>query len=237
MGCGDVGSAALGGNRFRANVIGVGKRGAGAMIRRLAIVALAVALASCAGVESAGRNARSSASTAPTRSAPAPVPPPTTAPALPPPTRAATTPPPQARAPLAVPPQQQQAAPVVAPAPMPTPTPPPVQRTTPPAPVAAPNVAVPTPAPTPAANRTAAGDDIIVSGQGRTQVPPPAGDPRSNEERRADVRAWDQCITQVQGAFDSDPMRPQLTTPEEYCAQSLGMAERNAVPVSRRQRR
>jgi hypothetical protein len=71
----------------------------------------------------------------------------------------------------------------------------------------------------------------------QTQVPPPAGDPRNNEERRADVRAWDQCVMQVQSAFDSDPMRPQLTTPEEYCSQSLGMAERMAVPVSRRQRR
>jgi hypothetical protein len=68
-------------------------------------------------------------------------------------------------------------------------------------------------------------------------VPPPAGDPRTNEERRADVRAWDQCVTQVQSAFDADPMRPQLTTPEEYCAQSLGMGDRTSVPISRRQRR
>jgi hypothetical protein len=93
---------------------------------------------------------------------------------------------------------------------------------------------VPTPPP---ARARSDDDDIIVPGQVQTQVPPPAGDPRSNEERRADVRAWDQCLTQVQGAFDSDPMRPQLTTPEEYCSQSLGMADRTAVPVSRRQRR
>jgi hypothetical protein len=42
---------------------------------------------------------------------------------------------------------------------------------------------------------------------------------------------------QVQNAFDSDPMSPQLTTPEEYCAQSLGMADRTAVPTARQQRR
>jgi len=67
-------------------------------------------------------------------------------------------------------------------------------------------------------------------------VRPPQGDPRSNEERMADIRAWDQCVIQVQSAFDADPMRPQLTTPEEYCRDSLGMAERTAVPLSRRRR-
>jgi hypothetical protein len=74
-----------------------------------------------------------------------------------------------------------------------------------------------------------------VPGQGNVQVTPP-GDPRSNEERMADIRAWDQCVLQVQSAFDADPMRPQLTTPEEYCRDSLGMAERTAVPISRRRR-
>jgi hypothetical protein len=51
-----------------------------------------------------------------------------------------------------------------------------------------------------------------------------------------DIRAWDQCVLQVQSAFDADPMRPQLTTPEEYCRESLGMAERTAVPISRQRR-
>jgi hypothetical protein len=110
------------------------------------------------------------------------------------------------------------------------------QPTAPP-PIAAPRVTVPTPAPSQPARALSPDDDIVVPGQVQTQVPAPAGDPRSNEERRADVRSWDQCITQVQSAFDGDPMSAQLTTPEEYCAQSLGMSERTAVPFSRRQRR
>jgi hypothetical protein len=51
-----------------------------------------------------------------------------------------------------------------------------------------------------------------------------------------DVRAWDQCITTSQAAFERDPMRPQLDSPEEVCSRTLGMASRTAVPASRRQR-
>jgi hypothetical protein len=152
------------------------------MMGRLAMIAMAMGLAACAGLEPAGRNADRT------------------------PSPAATSAPPQSVAP-------------------------PPASTAPP--VAAPQVAAPpsaTPAPT--APRPAAADgDIVVPGQ--TQVPPPQGDPRSNEERMADIRAWDQCVLQVQSAFDADPMRPQLTTPEEYCRESLGMAERTAVPISR----
>lgn len=209
------------------------------MIGRLAIVALAVGLASCAGLEPAGRNARSSGP-APT-AAPAPT---RTAPALPPPTHTNPTPAPattQSAPPQLVMPPQQQPAPVVTqPAPQrATPTPAPTRTQTPP-PNVAPQVAAPPsagPSPTAPARARSPDDDIVVPGQRQTQIPPPAGDPRSNEERRADVRSWDQCVTQVQNAFDSDPMRPQLTTPEEYCAQSLGMADRGSVPVARRQRR
>ncbi len=211
------------------------------MIGRLAIVALAAGLASCAGLEPAGRNARSSGP-APTVTAPPPSR--QTAPTLPPPSR--TTP---APAPVTTqaPPAQQQ--PLVAPPPQAAPTPAPQRAQTPPpapapqrtqaSPSVAPQVtAPPSASPAPTATVTQRADeDIVVPGQVQTQVPPPAGDPRTNEERRADVRSWDQCVMQVQSAFDSDPMRPQLTTPEEYCAQSLGMADRGAVPVSRRQRR
>jgi hypothetical protein len=207
------------------------------MIGRLAIVALAVGLASCAGLEPAGRNARNNGP-APTASAP---PAPTPAPqqqraALPPPQ---TTPAPQQpvqRAPLAVPPapQQQQAAPVAT-----TPAPQRVQPSAPP--VAAPQVTVPAAPPVQEAAAPARArspdEDIVVPGQVETQVRPPVGDPRTNEERRADVRAWDQCLTQVQSAFDSDPMRPQMTTPEEYCSQSLGMSGRTSVPIARQNRR
>ena len=208
------------------------------MIGRVAIVALAVGLAGCAGLEPAGRNARS---TGPVATAPAPQ---QTAPqqsaALPPPQRAPAPTPqpsqtPQPAPQLAVPPaaQRQQPAPVAAP---PTPTPAPTPQRTPP--VAAPNVTVAPPAPaqetaTPARARSP-DEDIVVPGQVTTQVRPPAGDPRTNEERRADIRSWDQCLMQVQSAFDSDPMRPQLTTPEEYCSSSLGMSDRTSVPIGRR---
>lgn len=210
------------------------------MFGRLAIVALAVGLAGCAGLEPAGRNAQRARSS-PT--ATAPTPPPAPRATLPPPqTHSAPTPAPAAAPNLTAPPPIRESAPVTAsPPPMRqsaplTPAAPPA-RTTPP--VVAPQVtAPPSREPAPTAPRVRSDDDdIIVPGQVQTQVPPPAGDPRSNEERRADVRSWDRCVTQVQGAFDSDPMSPQLTTPEEYCRQSLGMSDRTAVPVARQQRR
>lgn len=99
-------------------------------------------------------------------------------------------------------------------------------------PVAAPNVSV---APAPAPPRRASGEDeIVVPGQVQRQIPPPNGDPRSRAERIEDIRAWDQCVTSVQAAFESDPMRPQLQSPEEVCRTSLGMAARDGVPESRR---
>lgn len=215
------------------------------MFRRLAVVALAVGLAGCAGLEPAGRNAQRSRPS-PAATAPAPTPAPRAT--LPPPqTTAAPTPaptltPPPAP-PVASPPPTRQSAPVTA-GPPPTRQSAPVTagaappRATPP--VAAPPVAAPSQpvlAPSQPLRTRSDSDDIVVPGQVQTQVPAPAGDPRSNEERRADVRQWDQCVTQVQGAFDSDPMSPQLTTPEEYCSQSLGMSSRTSVPIARQQRR
>ncbi len=79
-------------------------------------------------------------------------------------------------------------------------------------------------------------DEIVIPGQSQRQIPAPDGDPRSRLERREDVRAWDRCVTDVQGAFESDPMGPQLQSPEEVCRASLGMTGRGAVPESRRQR-
>jgi hypothetical protein len=190
------------------------------MFARMAMVAVAIGLAGCAGLEPAGRNANRGPRPVATASAPAPAPQPApqvTAPA-------ATTP---APAPSVTPPPQQSAPVATTPAPAP-------QRQQAAPPVVAPQVSVPTPPP---ARPASADDDIVVPGQVETQVPAPRGDPRTNEERRADIRAWDQCVMQVQSAFDSDPMSPQLTTPEDYCSTSLGMAERTAVPVSRSQRR
>lgn len=99
-------------------------------------------------------------------------------------------------------------------------------------PVAAPNVSLPAPAPARAANPDDA--DVVVRGQVRNQVPPPAGDPRSTSERIQDIRAWDQCVTHAQAIGETDPMRPQLDTPEDVCRTSLGMTSRSAVPASRR---
>ncbi|MEZ5957726.1 MAG: hypothetical protein R3C27_11015 [Hyphomonadaceae bacterium] len=210
------------------------------MIGRVAIVALAMGLAGCAGLEPAGRNARSNG---PMATTPAPQQPaPQQAAALPPPQRTPAPTPqasqtPQPAPQLTVPPaaQRQQQAPVVAASPPPQPT----QPVAPP--VAAPNVSVAPPAPvqetsTPARARSA-DEDIVVPGQVQNQVRPPVGDPRTNEERRADIRSWDQCVMQVQSAFDSDPMSPQLTTPEEYCSSSLGMTNRTSVPIARQGRR
>ncbi|HCK84096.1 MAG TPA: hypothetical protein DHW63_06150, partial [Hyphomonadaceae bacterium] len=81
--------------------------------------------------------------------------------------------------------------------------------------------------------RASGEDEIVVPGQVQRQIPPPNGDPRSRAERIEDIRAWDQCVTSVQAAFESDPMRPQLQSPEEVCRTSLGMAARDGVPESR----
>lgn len=154
------------------------------MAVRVGVLACALAVAACAGIEPAGRNAAG------------------------------------ADAPLGPPPVSLggESAPETAPAELP--------------PVAAPNVNVPTP---PAPARRASGEDeIVVPGRVQRQIPPPNGDPRSRAERIEDIRAWDQCVTSVQAAFESDPMRPQLTSPEETCSASLGMARRDAVPESRR---
>jgi hypothetical protein len=104
-----------------------------------------------------------------------------------------------------------------------------------PGPVAAPGVTAPTPQPQPAQADERDGD-VIVPGERERQVPPP-GDPRTTAERVEDIRRWDTCVMEVQNAFDRDPMRPQLTSPEEYCSQTLGMGDRLAVPDSRAQRR
>ncbi len=182
------------------------------MFGRIAAAAALIALAGCAGMESAGRNASRSpeparvASTPPAEAAPAPVasPPPVAEAALPPPSTASAAPPPSAA----------------------SAAPPPVQRA----------------APAPQADRpvtTAArdDDDVVVPGQRERQVRPPNGDPRSNAERMQDIRAWDQCVVRVQAAYDRDPMRPQLDTPEDYCRESLGMADRDSIPASRLERR
>ncbi len=122
------------------------------------------------------------------------------------------------------------------------PAPPPVASAPAPAPapqapapsVAAPDVSVSQPAPQPQQQQRSGGGDIVVPGQVERQVPAPDGDPRTTAERMADIRAWDRCVMQVQGQASSDPMRPQLDSPEEVCREDLGMSSRNAVPNRRR---
>lgn len=203
------------------------------MLGRLAALAALAALMGCAGMEPAGRNASRAPqpSPQPVVSAPAPqiappyTPPPSvTAAPLP-----AATP---APAPAAVAaPAPRAAAPAVVATPAPS-------RAT--APVV---IAQPAPAAAEAEETTEAVStqsrrgDIVVPAERERQVPVPNGDPRSSAERMQDVRAWDRCVTNVQSAFESDPMRPQLESPEEYCSQSLGMANRNSIPLSRQERR
>jgi|CXWL01.1.fsa_nt_gi hypothetical protein len=179
------------------------------MTRALTGLAALLLIASCAGVEPAGRNSRREASTPPPVSQPAPAP--RAAPALPPPT------------------QTQSAQTQATPAPLP---PPPVETR------AVPDVASQarvTPEPRPVRREPSEDDDIVVQGQAERQVPAPNGDPRSTIERVRDVRAWDQCVSRAQAAGEVDPMRPALETPEELCSRSLGMADRMAVPISRRE--
>lgn len=99
-------------------------------------------------------------------------------------------------------------------------------------PVAAPNVAAPPPSSQQA--RHSGEDEIVVPGQTAPQAVPFRGDPRSIAQRNEDIRAWDQCVSRAQAAFDTDPMRPQMDSPEELCARSLGMTDRGALPDARR---
>ena len=148
-----------------------------------------------------------------------------------------------ARAPDSVQPTAASGSRTVASTPVPTYTAPPpatVAATPPPTAVAAlpPPVATTT-ASAPQTRATPDPDDdgAVVRGQIERQVRPPAGDPRSTAERMQDINSWDRCVTHVQAAYERDPMRPQLQSPEEYCAQSLGMTNREAIPESRTQRR
>lgn len=194
--------------------------------------AVAFVLAGCAGVEPVGRNAqRNQSAPAPVASAPAPRPVATPAPVVTP----------------AAPAPQQQAAvtpprPVVQPAPLAAqpvaPTAQPTPRAT--APVATSPAASPAPQaaqPTQRITTRPNDNEVVVPGQVQRQVRPPQGDPRTNSERMEDIRAWDRCVIEVQGAaFDNDAMSPQLDTPEDVCRNQLGMADRTAIPISRRVR-
>lgn len=173
-------------------------------IRCAAAFTSLVLLAACAGMEPSGRSAEQGA-------APAPA------------TRTLVEPPPSASLP---PPQQTPAPPPVAQQ-TPAPTPPAAQQSEP-AGVASP--AVPPPPPV----RRTTGNEVVVPGVRERQVESPDEDPRSTTERMRDIRAWDRCVMRIQGRADSDPMRPQLESPEEVCSRSLGMASRTAVPDSRR---
>lgn len=195
------------------------------MFGRLVMAVSLVALGACANIESAGRNAsRGPQAEAPARTAPPPV----RTVELPPPQT--NTAPPVAPPALVTPPPQRSAALTAPPASVTTPAPAPVAPS-----VAAPEVRVPvstTPPPRPRSDD----DDIIVPGQAQEQVRAPDGDFRSREQRNEDIRAWDRCVSSVQAVFERDPMRPQLNSPEDYCSQSLGMADRDAIPESRLQR-
>lgn len=182
----------------------------------LTAVFAGVLMAGCAGMEPAGRNA--------TRNAPAPTPV-ASAPAR-------TTAPAQvASAPMPAPQPQRRAAI----------TPPPQSVAPPPQTAPAPTVVASAQEAAPAEPRRGIRtrpDDVVVPGQVQRQVRPPQGDPRTTSERMEDIRAWDRCVIEVQGAaLDSDPMEPQLDTPEDVCRNQLGMADRLSVPYTTRRPR
>ena len=199
------------------------------MFGRMSVLAALLVLAACANVTPAGRNARAGEM----ETAPAPAPrvvattPETVRPA-PTPTLPPPSPAPAARASTPTP----APALVTPPAAAPTYVAPPPSTAVVAPPVAAPSVAAPA-AERPPPRRN--DEDIVVPGTPRQITPP--GDPRTASERMQDINSWDRCVTHVQAAYESDPMRPQLQTPEEYCAQSLGMANRDAIPISRQSRR
>jgi len=202
------------------------------MYGRMTVLAALIVLAACANVAPAGRNARGGMEAPP---APPPARAATVTPAprpLPPPTYSPPPPAPVSRAPAASAPPPVL---VMPPSSAPVTTAPsgPAPAVVAP-PVAAPSVAAPAADRPPPRNSD---DEVVVPGTIQRQLPPPNGDPRTEDERMQDINSWDRCVTHVQSAFESDPMRPQLTTPEEYCSQSLGMANRTAVPISRQSRR
>ena len=202
------------------------------MLGRLAAIAVVAALAGCAGMEPAGRNAARDpvASAPPARVVTAPAPPLASTP-LPAPVIASTpAPAPVVSAPAPAPPVITTPAPARA-------TPAPSAPVLTPRTSAAPALEDEDPAPVAVDTSRRSGSDIVVPGVRERQVQPPRGDPRSTSERMEDIRAWDQCVTRVQAAFESDPMSPQLDSPEDYCSQSLGMNNRDAVPLSRTERR
>jgi hypothetical protein len=77
---------------------------------------------------------------------------------------------------------------------------------------------------------------VTVPGIIERPVPAPPGDPRTMRERMRDIRSWDKCVLRAQAHGDTDPMRPQLETPEDYCRERLGMAGRTSVPFDRDRR-
>lgn len=92
--------------------------------------------------------------------------------------------------------------------------------------VAAPGVSVPPEAPPPQRD-----GDVTVPG-GRELPPPGPADTRTNEERMAHIRAWDNCVMRLQNQAEDNPTRPALETPEEVCSRQLGMADRLSAPNS-----
>ncbi|MFZ2029478.1 MAG: hypothetical protein WAU68_04150 [Vitreimonas sp.] len=177
------------------------------MLGRLAAAAALIALAGCAGMEPAGRNASRS-------DAPSPAPVERRAPVAPPP---AYVPPPPSPTYSAPPPQMQ---------PQPQPIP---QASSSPT-IAAQSVAAPPPPPPePAGDPNA---DVTVQAPAR-QLEAPHGDSRSVSERREDMQTWDHCILAVQQTYSSDPLEPETDSPEEICRRQLGQASRTAVPAAR----
>jgi hypothetical protein len=77
------------------------------------------------------------------------------------------------------------------------------------------------------------GNGVTVPGRVERPLTPPRGDARSWYQRFRDRSAFDRCVMKAANSEQETGGYPVAATPEELCAQSLGMRDRNAPPAWR----
>ena len=83
------------------------------------------------------------------------------------------------------------------------------------------------------ADPPAASGEVVVPGAITRPVAPVPADPRTSAQRMRDIRSWDRCVMRAQAASDTDPTRFQEDSPEDLCRRSLGMPDRESLPLTR----
>lgn len=74
-------------------------------------------------------------------------------------------------------------------------------------------------------------DEVVVPGTVEREVQLPQGDVRSARQRARDRARFDRCVMKINDRdSDSPGANPVSVAPEEYCAQRLGMRDRNSAP-------